>query len=96
MRLDAGMDAGQAGTAQCAATRLALQPAIDAGQAGIVLEAWLAARACASHGRISSSDVQTLTAGGYRPQSTGFSTQFNLGRHHEQYGSSSDNRVSIR
>ncbi len=63
MRLDTGK------------TRLALQPAVSCVQAGAVLEAWRAARACADRGGISDSDVQKLTAGGYRPRSTGFPTQ---------------------
>jgi len=58
--------------ALCRATRNALQPAIDTGQAGFVREAWLVARACAGEGAVTGADVQTLTQGGYRPQSSAF------------------------
>lgn len=58
--------------AQCKAARSALQPAIDTGQAGFVREAWLVARACAGEGAITGADVQTLTQGGYQPQSPVF------------------------
>lgn len=63
----------------CAATHKTLQPAIDSGQAGFVLEAWLTARACAGAGAVARSELQKLSAGGYRPRSTEFLTQFNQG-----------------
>lgn len=92
-------DAGAAGpypAPLCAATRLALQPAIDSGQAGLVREAWLAARACAGEGAITGADVQTLTAGGYRPQSTDFPTQYNQGFDHDANRIRISDRRSVR
>ncbi|WP_363506517.1 winged helix-turn-helix domain-containing protein [Burkholderia sp. LMU1-1-1.1] len=65
--------------AHCATTRLTLQPAIDSGQAGFVLEAWLTARACAGAGAVAGNELQKLSAGGYRPRSTEFLTQFKRG-----------------
>lgn len=96
MRVHAGATAGTDSAAQCASTRLALQPAIDSGQAGFVLEAWLAARACAGDGPIAGADLQKLTTGGYRPQSTEFLTQFNQGSHHDENRASTNNHVSVR
>ncbi len=83
MRVHASLADGPALAAQCAATSAALQPAIDSGQAGFVLEAWFAARACASGGSIAGADLQTLTKGGYRPQSASLLTQFNPRTHHD-------------
>lgn len=88
IRVHADAKAGADFPAQCASTRLALQPAIDSGQAGLVLEAWLVARACAGGGPIAGADLQKLTTGGYRPLSTAFLMQFTRGPHHD------DNRVS--
>jgi DNA-binding winged helix-turn-helix (wHTH) protein len=65
--------------APCEPTRRALQPAVDSGQAGLVLEAWLVAGACAGGGAIAGADQHKLTAGGYRPQSTVFSTPLQPG-----------------
>ncbi|MET0210470.1 MAG: winged helix-turn-helix domain-containing protein [Burkholderiaceae bacterium] len=53
---------------QCALWRDQIQPAVNAGQSGLVLEAWLAARACA--GPAAAEDGgwrQRLTADGYVP-----------------------------
>lgn len=96
MRVGAGATAGTDSASQCASTRLALQPAIDSGQAGFVLEAWLAARACAGHGAIAGAELKKLTAGGYRPQSAEFLTQFKQGSHNDEYRGSSSNRISVR
>jgi hypothetical protein len=59
-------DIGQR-TAACVLARDELQPAADSGQAGIVLEAWLLARACSGSGDISEPELLRLGAGGYRP-----------------------------
>ncbi|MEG2902514.1 MAG: hypothetical protein RR983_19690 [Massilia sp.] len=74
LQAEAGASAltGPYPAAQCKAARSALQPAIDTGQAGFVREAWLVARACAGEGAVTGADVQTLTQGGYRPQSPAF------------------------
>jgi DNA-binding winged helix-turn-helix (wHTH) protein len=72
LQADAGAATSPYPAAQCKAARSALQPAIDSGQAGFVREAWLVARACAGEGAITGADVQTLTQGGYRPQSPAF------------------------
>lgn len=89
LRADAGATGGASAAALCASNRQALQPAIDSGQAGYVLEAWLAARACAGEAPIAKSDLQKLTAGGYRPRSSEFFTQFKLGSHNGQFKLSS-------
>lgn len=95
LRADAGARAGtQANTAAyapalCAAMRRTLQPAIDSGQAGFVLEAWLMARACSGGAAISATDVHHLTMGGYRPQSPAFPTQFKQGSNHDEHPVSS-------
>jgi DNA-binding winged helix-turn-helix (wHTH) protein len=72
LQADAVEATGSYPATQCKAARSALQPAIDTGQAGFVREAWLVARACAGEGAITGADVQTLTQGGYRPQSPAF------------------------
>jgi len=72
LQADASAAEGSYPAALCRATRNALQPAIDTGQAGFVREAWLVARACAGEGAVTGADVQTLTQGGYRPQSSAF------------------------
>ncbi|RZL40176.1 MAG: hypothetical protein EOP35_01595 [Rubrivivax sp.] len=53
----------------CAQLRSALQPAVDAGQAGLVLQAWLALQQCAAPDqRPDASDAgRRLTADGYVP-----------------------------
>ena len=93
LRADAGANDGRYSAQLCAANRTALQPAIDSGQAGFVLEAWLMARACANQGAIAATDVQTLTMGGYRPRSTEFSTQFNVGQYHDNNDISTKPRI---
>jgi len=52
--------------ARCSAGVRALQPAVDSGQGGLVLDAWLHARRCAG---MPAADAlaRRLTAGGYRP-----------------------------
>lgn len=52
------------GRAGCTRLRDDMQPAVDAGQAGLVLEAWMAARACAGTAP-DDSLKQRLAAGGY-------------------------------
>ncbi|MBQ0932686.1 serine/threonine protein kinase [Ideonella sp. 4Y16] len=54
--------------ASCAAAAARLQPAVESGQAGIVLEAWLSAQACAQARPIAAADLQRLRAGGYQPR----------------------------
>jgi DNA-binding winged helix-turn-helix (wHTH) protein len=95
LRADAGA-AGPYSAPLCARTRLALQPAIDSGQAGVVREAWLAARACAGEGATTGADLHLLTAGGYRPQSTDFPTQFNQGFDHDANRIRISDRRSVR
>jgi len=72
LQTEAGEATDSYPAAQCKTARSALQPAIDTGQAGFVREAWLVARACAGEGAVTGADVQTLTQGGYRPQSPAF------------------------
>ncbi|MTV36307.1 nSTAND1 domain-containing NTPase [Duganella radicis] len=79
MRGPAGATAAPSVAEQCASTRETLQPAIDSGQAGIVLEAWLAARVCAGGAAVARTELHQLTAGGYRPRSIQFLTQFKQG-----------------
>ena len=82
MRVHAGASATTELAAHCTTTRAALQPAIESGQAGFVLEAWLAAGACAG-GAIATGDLQKLMAGGYRPQSTEILINFKQGMDHD-------------
>jgi hypothetical protein len=56
--------AGGADPARCERHVKALQPAVDSGQAGIVLEAWLRARDCAGLD-VDRALRERLTAGGY-------------------------------
>lgn len=65
LRADAA--GGAPDRAQCARQRDQIQPAVDAGQAGLVLEAWLALRACATPGTPDDGWTQRLTAHGYVP-----------------------------
>ncbi|WP_457355353.1 nSTAND1 domain-containing NTPase [Roseateles sp. P5_D6] len=55
--------------ARCEQMRDALRPAVDAGQAGLVLQAWLALQRCAAPGGLSAEAdaVRRLTAHGYVP-----------------------------
>lgn len=53
--------------ARCARWRDHLQPAVDAGQAGLVLEGWMAARNCATPGVADDDWQRRLTADGYVP-----------------------------
>jgi hypothetical protein len=52
--------------ATCATQASALQPSVDSGQAGLVQEGWLAARACSGAGQPDAAILQRLTAHGYR------------------------------
>lgn len=52
---------------QCAQARDDLQPAVEAGQAGVVLEAWITASRCAGSPAVSGPWMSRLTSGGYRP-----------------------------
>lgn len=53
---------------RCARRADALQPAVDGGHAGVVLESWLLARACAgTRGDGDAARGRALAAGGYRP-----------------------------
>jgi len=65
-----GRPGEQAGV--CAGARNELQPAIDAGQAGLVLEAWIAASACASSRQPEDGWLQRLSSGGYQPVHAAF------------------------
>ena len=96
MRVHAGAPAQTGAVSPCAPTRLALQPAIDSGQAGFVLEAWLTARACAGGGPLGGAELQKLTSGGYRPQSTEFLNQFRQGSHNDDNRDSNNHRVTVR
>ncbi len=53
--------------AACAGTRELLQSTVDAGQAGLVLEAWLTARDCAGGGPADTDARRRLSDGGYQP-----------------------------
>lgn len=53
----------------CERTRRELQPAVDSGQAGTVLEAWLLATTCTASGEVDAASIRRLTAGGYVPAS---------------------------
>ncbi|MBQ0960559.1 protein kinase [Ideonella sp. 4Y11] len=54
--------------ATCSAITPRLQPAVESGQAGLVLQAWLQAQACAQGRPIAEADLQRLQAGGYQAQ----------------------------
>ena len=54
-------------TAACAAAAVALRPAVDSQQAGLVQEAWLVARTCSGAAPPDAAALAHLTAGGYRP-----------------------------
>jgi len=51
--------------ARCRQTVLDLQPAVDKGQAGVVLETHLVAAACADHRAVDEADLQRVIANGY-------------------------------
>lgn len=51
----------------CARTRDRLQPAVESGQGGRVLEEWLLARACSGAGPVDAAGLERLTSGGYKP-----------------------------
>jgi hypothetical protein len=70
IRASAELGGGARGSPPAARPSKELQPAVDSGQAGFVLEAWLAARACSGSGTIDAQWLQRLTAGGYRPSSS--------------------------
>jgi hypothetical protein len=54
-------------TESCALTRDRLQPAVDSGQGGLLLEVWLLARACDGMTNKDGAWMDRLTSGGYRP-----------------------------
>jgi hypothetical protein len=62
-------------SAACAQSAEALQASVDTGQAGLVLEAWLAVRACSGAGQPDAATLQRLSAGGYRPTTAIVPTQ---------------------
>ncbi len=64
----------------CARLRDRFQPAIDAGQGGRVLEAWLIARACSEGHAVDAAGLDRLTAGGYRPADVALSSMGSLQR----------------
>jgi DNA-binding winged helix-turn-helix (wHTH) protein/tetratricopeptide (TPR) repeat protein len=64
--LDMRAHAAEGRIASCARTREALEPVVRAGQAGVVLEAWLLARACSGAGSVTAEEAERLTSGGYR------------------------------
>ncbi|MFG6458324.1 winged helix-turn-helix domain-containing protein [Roseateles sp. BYS96W] len=57
-------------SAACAQAAAALQPSVSSGQAGLVREAWLAARGCSTAEPPAPRELQALAAGGYRPMTT--------------------------
>jgi len=67
LRAHAALGQAAERAALCAQLRNDLQPAIDAGQAGLVLEAWLVARRCATPAEADGGWLSRLTAGGYQP-----------------------------
>jgi tetratricopeptide (TPR) repeat protein len=79
LRLDAATTAGRPSRSSCAALRAGLQPAVDSGQAGFALEAWLIARECADGGGPTATELQTLRAGGYQPRALDFFDTRKLG-----------------
>jgi DNA-binding winged helix-turn-helix (wHTH) protein len=67
MQSEAALGDARAKTESCARTRDRLQPAVDSGQGGLVLEAWLLARACSGAADVDRLDIERLVAGGYIP-----------------------------
>lgn len=67
--LKAPSDASSAAlsTTECAQALADLQPAVDAGQAGVVLEAWIAANRCVDPLAASGPWISRLVSGGYVP-----------------------------
>ncbi|OWQ45369.1 hypothetical protein CDL60_19090 [Roseateles noduli] len=65
-------DAGS--RAMCEALRDTLAPAVSAGQAGLALEAWLAARRCTKQDAADGAAAARLRAGGYAPGLFDFSS----------------------
>ncbi len=61
-REPAALDAGR-----CERLVASLQPAVDSGQGGVVLEGWLLARQCAGTPAADGPWIARLTAGGYQP-----------------------------
>ena len=72
MRQYAAHDQAAHRTDLCVRLREQLQSAVDSGQAGLVLEAWLLAKECSGSGAVDAGSVQRLTAGGYLPTSSQF------------------------
>ena len=72
-RLNAAQPWGAGGSAEiarqrwCERIRQILQPAVAAGQAGVVLEAWLVTQACPVARQHGMAGPAELTAGGYQP-----------------------------
>jgi eukaryotic-like serine/threonine-protein kinase len=58
----------------CTRLRDEFRPAIDAGQGGRALEAWLIARACSEGRAVDAAGLDRLTAGGYRPTDASLSS----------------------
>ena len=56
--------------AACAQAAAALLPSVNSGQAGLVREAWLAARGCSTAEPPAPRELLALAAGGYRPMTT--------------------------
>jgi tetratricopeptide (TPR) repeat protein len=71
MRASAQLGQADEHKAACTRTFNALQAAVGSGQAGVVLEAWLVARACSGSGEFDDEWLRRLTAGGYRPATPG-------------------------
>ena len=67
MRAHATLGETREQTQSCARARDRLQPAVDSGQGGQVLEAWMLARACAGTTDKDGAWMDRLTSGGYRP-----------------------------
>jgi DNA-binding winged helix-turn-helix (wHTH) protein/tetratricopeptide (TPR) repeat protein len=68
IRVDSAAAPRPPDTARCRRHVAGLQPAVDSGQRGPVLETWLRARQCAGD-RIEAAWFQKLAAGGYVPRS---------------------------
>ena len=80
MRAYAALGDGARRVEACARLRDEFRPAVDAGQGGRVLEAWLIARACSGAGAVDAAGLDRLTAGGYRAADAALSSMSSIQR----------------
>jgi len=64
----------------CVRLRDEFRPAVDAGQGGRVLEAWLIASACPEARAVDAAGLHRLSAGGYRPEDAALSSMHSFQR----------------